>query len=80
MATEEVGVVELRVRGNEVCLSHPRRSKAMCKGCFRAAVSQICAFRPRNLGYFSNRNPVSRLYAWDILYFLSYKYKKCWYW
>ena len=35
MATEEVGVVELRVRGNEVCLSHPRRSKAMCRGCFR---------------------------------------------
>ena len=35
MATEEVGVVELRVRGNEVCLSHPRRSKAMCRGCLR---------------------------------------------
>ena len=35
MATEEVGVVELRVRGNEVCLSHPRWSKAMCRGCFR---------------------------------------------
>jgi len=35
MATEEVGVVELRVRGNEVCLSHSRRSKAMCRGCLR---------------------------------------------
>ena len=32
-------------------------------------------FRPHNLGYFSNRNPVSRLYPWDILYFLSYKYR-----
>ena len=35
MATEEVGVVELRVRDNKVCLSHPRRSKAMCRGCLR---------------------------------------------
>ena len=40
-----------------------------------ARVVVRCMVRPRNLGYFSNRNPVSRLYAWDILYFLSYKYK-----
>jgi hypothetical protein len=52
MATEEVGVVELRVRGNEVCLSHPRRRRqcaevasgrpAMCRGCLRGPSAQVC--------------------------------------